>query len=60
MKIFIVLASVIYTVYCAGGLHEQDASTYPKYLNIALNELGLTQESEAASNIQVVAVNTQV
>ena len=58
MKIFAVLASFICAVYCSGGLHEQDASTFPRYLDMALNELGLTQE--AGSGIKVVGVRTQV
>ena len=59
MKMLALLACFISAVYCTGGLHEQDASTFPKYLNMALNELGVVTQ-EAASNVKVVRVQTQV
>lgn len=58
MKILVVLASVVCVVLCTGGRQEQDASTYPMYLKMAVDAMGVNLDS--AANVEVLRVQTQV
>ena len=60
MKTLIIFACAIYVAFChrirSGGLHDVDATTYPKYLKMALDGLGLVSDAD----VQVLGVQKQV